>query len=214
MLKIDLLKGSGLPASFNPKTFFRMAVPLVIPGVLVLFMFGYFFTQEGLIVARKTAIARTDAALTRYAKDVQYSKDVDVQTKKTQQTLEEVAGTVNQYIPFSPVLQAVAECMPVRMALKKMDIKQIPIKKPVPDRKEPGRMVDAVFVQRALSMSVYDSGNSASDVAIKEYISKLSNSSLLMPLIEDIRIVSNYTEEVDNKKVTCYDIECMFKLKE
>ena len=212
MFTIDLLKGGGIPQKSKPVNTALATIPFVVPVVIAIIMIANYIGLGSLIAEKKAGIARIDADIKRYAEDVEFSRYIDNQIGTLKLCMAETAGAIKQYLPFSTILQNLVENMPDPLVFKKLDIRRTPVKKSIPDPRDPSKKIKAVFIKRTLQMSVCDISTYESNNAIKEYIHRLNKSSLLTPIVKDIRIVSSKADQLGDRDVTRYDIDCLFKL--
>ena len=212
MFTIDLLKGSCVPAKSQPGGVALAAIPFVVPAIIAIITTAHYIHGSTLITMNEAIITDTDRKIVRFEADLDFRKDIHQQIAGINRSLTEASGAISQYSQFTGVLQVLVENMPDSIVLKELELRRKIIQKNVPSKQDPEVLVRATFVQRTLLISVCGGPHSDSDRAVKQYIYRLRNSEELKPLVEDIRIVTSGADEFEGKNVTCYEIDCLFKL--
>jgi len=212
MFTIDLLKGTCVPAKSKPGGVALATIPFLVPAVIAIITTAYYIQGRSLITMNETIITNTDRKIARFEADLDFREDINQQIAGINRCLTEVSGAIGQYNQFSGVLQVLVENMPDSIILKELEARRRIIQKNVPNKTNPDEMVRATFVQRTLLISVCGASHADSDRSVKQYIYRMRNSEALKPLVEDIRIATSGADEFEGKNVTCYEIDCLFKL--
>jgi len=214
MFTIDLLNGSAVPRKSEPREVLLAAAPFVLPVLIAIIMVASFVRGGSLIDSKKAEIESLEQKMLGLEDDIKFYDDIEGQIGKINTCLSEAAAPINQYISFSTVLQILAENTPDSIVLKELSVKRTDVKKSVPDRKDPSKKVQVSLIKRTLRLNACGLSIFESDNAVREYVYRLGKSKELMHLIDDIRIVSSEADKLDDRNVTRYKIDCLFKVRD
>ncbi len=210
MFTIDLLKGQAVPIKRGPESIVITAVTFAVPIIVAIVMFGFYLSNKITISVQKQRIVSHKADIDKLSEAADLQKSFEQEKKAINNCLSEVSSSLDRHTQWSPVLVTVVKNMPDSMILTRLEVKQRSIKKKVPKKDDPKKMVDISVPVRTLQISVSGSPQHDCDKAVRDFRNRLRFSKLLEPKLEDI-IVSQKTGTLEGQKVISYEIDCIFK---
>jgi len=210
MFTIDLLKGKGIPVKSRPEGVVIAAVTSAVPVIIAIVMFGFYLSDRIVISVQKQRIVSYQANIDKLSEATELQKSFEEEKSAINSCLSEIASSIGRHTQWSPVLVTLVENMPHSMVLTKLEVKQHSVKRKVPRRDDPNKMVDISVPVRTLQMSVSGNPQYNCDEAVRDFRNRLRFSKLLRPKLEDIR-VSQKSDTLEGQDVVSYEIDCIFK---
>ena len=210
MFTIDLLKGQGIPIKRGPETVVIAAVTFVVPIIIAIVMFGLYLSNKIIISVQKQEIVSYQAKIDQLSDAAELQKSFEEEKKLINSCLSEVSSSIGKHTQWSPVLVTLVKNMPDSMVLTKLEVKQRSVKRKIPKKDDPQKMVDISVPVRTLQMSVSGSPQYNCDEAVRDFRNRLRFSKSLKSKLEDIR-VSQETDTLEGQDVVSYEIDCIFK---
>jgi len=209
MLKIDLLKGQGIPTRSNPEKIALMAITILVPAMMSIAMFGYFWKNSVLISIERQKVANCEKSIASMAKAQALLEKSEKEKKYKNGCLGEVAKILDKRYQWTPGLVEIVKLMPDCVLLKSIEIKQSNVKKSVPSKKDIGQMVEISIPVTRMKISVTER-TPGSGPYIREFQNNLRSSDVFGPILDNV-IVSQGVESYREQSTISYDIECSFK---
>jgi hypothetical protein len=210
MFTIDLLKGAGIPAKSRPEGVVIGVVAFAVPAFVAIAMFGLY----GINGIRMSIETRD---ITRYAERtkglsgaVKQQESLDKEKNTIISSLSEVASCIDRHSQWSPVLVTLVENMPTSMVLTKLELKKEKVKKRVPSKDDPKKLIAISIPKRTLRMNVCGSRQFDCKGAVQDFKDRLWNSKLLSSKLENIRL-AHENDTLEGKPVISFQIDCVFK---
>jgi Tfp pilus assembly protein PilN len=210
MFTIDLLKGQGIPAKSRPESIAIVAVAFAVPVITAIVMFGFYLSDRIVMSVQEQRIANYEANIGKLSDAAELQKSFEREKKAIRSCLSEVSSTIGRHTQWSGILATLVRNMPDSMVLTRLEAKKRSVKRKVPKKNEPGKMIDVSVPVRTLQMSISGSPDYNCDKAVKDFRNRLRFSSLLGPKLEDIR-VSQKSDTLEGRDVVSYEIDCIFK---
>ncbi|KPJ65705.1 MAG: hypothetical protein AMJ43_10230 [Coxiella sp. DG_40] len=210
MFTIDLLKGQGIPAKSRPEGIAIAAATLVVPLLIAVLMFGLYLRNKIIIAIKKQTIVNYEKKIDGLADAVELHKSFENEKKAINSCLSEVSNSLSRHTQWSPVLTTLVKNMPDSVVLTDLEVKLSSVKRKVPKKDEPTKMIDISVPVRTLQINVCGDPQSDCDKAVRDFRERLRSSTLLAPKLENIRVSQRF-DTLENRDVVSYQIECMFK---
>ncbi|MFC1737781.1 hypothetical protein ACFL1G_01880 [Planctomycetota bacterium] len=212
MFEIDLLKGQGVPAKSRPQSIAIVLVTIAVPVIITGAMLGYYLHNKILISIQKQRIVNIEIKTSELSEAVKIQQAFEAEKKNINNYLSEVGDALfgGRHIQWSPVLITVVENIPDSVVLTKLGVKQSAIKRKVPKKNDPEKIVSVSVPIRTLHMNVTGTSGSNCDQAIKEFRDSLYSSEVLGPKLDNIRVSQNM-HTLEEQRIYLYEIECIFK---
>jgi hypothetical protein len=210
MFTIDLLKGQGVPKKSGPEGVVVAVATLAIPLVAGMVMVGFYVSDRIVTSVRQQEIASYQASINKLSEAAELQDSFTREKGLLDGCLSEVAGSLGQHSQWSGVLVTLVENMPDSMILTKLEVKQSSVKKKVPQKDDPKKMIDISVPVRTLHMSVCGSSEQNYEEEIRDYRNRLRFSEPLVAKLEDIRVAQG-VDKLDDRDVVSYEIDCIFK---
>ena len=212
MFTIDLLRGEGLPARGRPRHIVLAAITVALPVVVAIAMFGVYLSNKIVISIESREIDRCKTKTEELSGAVAQQRAYKLQAAAYDACLSEVAFALSWHTQWSGVLATVVENMPESVVLTALEVREQTVKREIPKRDDPTKMVSVTVPVPKLRMRVAASPVSDSDEAVRNFRDKLRSSAFLGPQLENI-IVSQQIDELNDLEVVSYGIDCLFKPK-
>jgi hypothetical protein len=206
MFTIDLLKGRGLPVKSKPQGILVAVATFTVPLIVGMVMFGFYASDKIVTSVRQQEIANYQASIDRLSEAAEVQKSFEQERNLINGCLSEVGSSIGSHGQWSGVLVTLVENMPD----SKLEVKQSSIKKKVPQKDDPKKMVDISVPVRTLHMSVCGSWEEDYDEEIRDFRNRLRFSERLASKLEDIRVAQG-VEKLEDRDVVSYEIDCVFK---
>jgi len=210
MFTIDLLKGQGIPMKSSPGGIAIAAVTVAVPMTIAIIMFGFYLNNRTQVSIKEHEIVRCQAEIDKLSGAVELQKSLEKEKITYGNYLSEVNSSISRYIQWSPVLVTLVENMPDSVMLTELEVKQLSVRKKVPDKDNPQEMIEKSVPVRILQMTVSGSPQHDCDKAVRDFRNRLRSSAFLGPKLENIG-VSQESETLEGRDVASYGIECVFK---
>jgi len=210
MFTIDLLKGEGLPAKSGPEGIAIAATTLAVPVIIAIVMFGFYLHNKIIISIQKQAIVNYKTRINELSDAVELQKSFENEKNAVNSFLSEVSTSIGRHTQWSPVLATLVKNMPDSVVLTELEAKQSSVRRKVPKKNEPQKMIDISVPVRTLWINVCGSPQSNCDKAVRDFRDRLRSSTFLGPKLENIR-VSRRFGTLENQDVVFYQIDCIFK---
>lgn len=212
MHTIDLLKGQGIPERTT-----LGGVTIVVAGVLVPclvtagMLYEYMHNRATIPILQK-AIANEQAKIDKLSAAVELNETLGKNRKLITQRLSEVAGCVDTYLQWSPVLVTLARSMPDDMVLTLLGANRKNVQRMIPDKKTPNKTVTISIPTRTLVLNMNGGGEHNYDNAVKGFRDRLRQSTSLGSKLEEI-VISQESGRLDGEGTVCYRVNCIFEPK-
>jgi len=210
MFTIDLLKGQCIPIKSRPESVAVAAATFAVPVIIAMVMFGFYLSNGVIISVQKQRIVNYEANIDKLSDATELQKSFEQEKEAIGSCLSEVSSAIGRHTQWSPILVTMVKNMPDSMVLTRLEVKEHSIRKKVPKRNDPGKMVDISVPVRTLQMSISGSSQYDCDRAVRDFRNSLRSSSSLGPKLEDIR-VSQKSDTLEGQIVVSYEIDCIFK---
>jgi Tfp pilus assembly protein PilN len=210
MFTIDLLKGQGIPAKSRPEGIAIAAATLAVPVIIAIVMFGLYLRNKIIISVQKQAIANYETKIGGLSDAVELQKSFENEKNAISGCLSEASASLGRHTQWSPVLATLVKNMPDSVVMTDLEVKQSSVKRKVPKKDDPEKMIDISVPVRTLRIKVCGSPQSDCDKAVRDFRERLRSSTLLGPKLENIR-VSQRLGTLESREVVSYQIECIFK---
>ena len=210
MFTIDLLKGQGVPAKSRPEGIAIAATALAVPIIIAIVMFGLYLRNKIIISIQKQTIVNYETKIDELSDAVELQKSFESEKNAVSSCLSEISTSIGRHTQWSPVLTALVKNMPDSVVLTDLEVKQSSVKRKVPKKDDPKKMIDISVPVRTLRINVCGNPQSDCDKAVRDFRDRLRSSALLGPKLENIR-VSQRSGTLESRDVVSYQIECIFK---
>lgn len=210
MFTIDLLKGKGIPIKSKPQGIAIIAVGVAVPIIILITMFSFYMKNRIVISIQKQGIINYKNKISTLADVVQLQRAYENQKEIITNSLSEVQTVIGGYAQWSPILVEMVRNMPDVVVLTKLEVKQRSVRKKVPHKDNPEKIIDVTVPVNELQMTVRANPGTNCDVAVRDFRDRLRLSSVLNPKIEDIRVSQGF-DNLDGQKVVSYQIDCILK---
>lgn len=210
MFTIDLLKGKGIPAKSRPRNIAVAAAAIVVPIIIAMAMFGFYLRNRIVISIQKNAIDNYKTKIAGLSDAIELQKSFEEKKIVYNNCLSEVSSSLSGHTQWSPVLVTLVKNLPEPVVLMELDVKQRSVRKKIPQKDDPKKMIDTSVPVRTLHMTVAGRPGTNCDEEIRDFSEVLRSSSLLGPRLEDIRI-SQGVCKLEEQDAVSFQIDCIFK---
>ena len=208
MFTIDLLKGQGIPIKSRPIGVVIASVAAAVPILIAIVMLGYYLSNRIDISIRRQGIANYKTKLSGLSSAVELHKTFESKKTLYNSSLSEVMSSLSRHTQWTPVLTTLVENMPDSVVLPALNVKGRSVKRKVPKKDDPKKMITIDVPTRTLQISVCGSPGSDCGKAVRDL--RDSVSTFLGTKLEQVR-VSQKPEKLDGQDVISYQIDCVFK---
>jgi Tfp pilus assembly protein PilN len=207
---IDLLKGEGIPFRSAPAGVVLAVVTAAVPVVIAIILGGMYLNNRVVMSLKAGEITSLEKKIDKLSDVIEHQRTLEREKFHYNVCLSEVKSTISKFDQWSPVLTTLVENMPRSVILTELEVEQNIVKKKVPDKEKPGKMVEIDAPVTTMRVTVSDSSQTDSDQAVKEFRDYLCSSSFLGPKLEKAD-VSKESGTLGGQDVVYYVINCVFK---
>ncbi|MHC4595305.1 MAG: PilN domain-containing protein [Planctomycetota bacterium] len=210
MFTVDLLKGHGIPLRSGPGGIAIAAVTVAIPIIGAIAMFGLYLHNRIIVSVQQGEIVRWEAKIAKLSDAVELHESLEKEKVVYADCLSEVKSSLDRYTQWSPVLATLVESMPNSVVLTDLEVRQHFVKREVPQKGNPEKMIDIDVPIRTLRMSVRGRPQYNCDNAVRDFQDRLRSSDFLGPRLENIT-VSQESDTLEGREIVSYEIDCVFR---
>jgi len=210
MFTIDLLKGQGIPKKTKLGGIVIAAVTIAIPTAVAIAMLGFYLCDGIVTSIKRQEIVRWEAKIGRLSEAIELQQSLENEKITYINCLSEVKSAIGRYTQWSPVLMTFVENMPDSVVLTTLEVKQRSIKRKVPKKDDPERMIDIDVPVRVLQAIICGNPQYNCDEAVKDFRDRLRSSAFLGPKLENI-FVWPKADKFEGQDVVFYEMDCVFK---
>ncbi len=210
MFTIDLLKGQGIPIKSRPENIAVGAVTFAVPVIVAIVMFGFYLSDRVVISVQRQGIVNYESNIGKLSEAAELQKSFEREKNAISGCLSDVSSAIGKHTQWSDILVVLVKNMPDSMVLTRLEAKERSVRRKVPQKGDPGKMVSISVPVRTLQMSISGNSHYNCDKAVRDFRDRLRFSTLLGPKLEDIR-VSQKSDTLDGRDVISYEIDCIFK---
>jgi len=210
MFTIDLLHGQGIPIKSGPGGVAIAATAFAVPIIITITMLGYYLHTRIIMSIQKQGIINYEAKIGELSEAVERQESFEKEGNVIRSCLSEVSSSIGRHTQWSPVLITLVENMPGPVLLTELSVERSSLKRKVPQKNDPKKMINISVPVRTLHMRVCGSLQSNSDEAIKDFRDRLCSSSWLGSRLENISVSQEFGM-LDGRDVVFYEIDCVFK---
>jgi Tfp pilus assembly protein PilN len=211
MFTIDLLKGQGIPIRSGPERITVAAVTFAVPVIVATVMLGFYLSDSIAISIQEQEIVGYERKTDKLADAVERQKSLEEKRDVLNSCLSEVSSTLGRHTQWSSVLVTLVKNMPDSMVLTKLELKQDSIKRQVPAKDNPQKLIPDSVPIDILQMTISGDPESNCDKAVQDFRDRLRSSAKLGPKLRDILIDSQGVDKLGARDVVSYKIDCIFK---
>lgn len=211
MYTIDLLKGQGIPTKTSPLGIAIVVATPVVPAIAVVIMIALYLHNRIVINVQDHQIDHYKTKAAELLNDVQQQRTFESQKALHANCLSEVNSFVTRYFQWSAVLTTLVDNLPESLVLNALEIGQSSVKRKVPKKDDPQKIVDLALPVKTLKLTVCGSTESDNN-SVKQFRESLRVYEFLGSKLENIA-VSQQARTLNGKDVVSYEIDCVFKPK-
>lgn len=210
IFKIDLLNGQAIPLKSKPGGLAVVVATAVIPLTVAMGMFSLYLHNNIAVTVKQKEIARYDAEAGKLSDAVKLQEAMEKEKTTCKDSLSDVRSSIKRHTQWSPILTTLIENMPDSVVLTSIEVEHNSVKKKVPKKEDPKKMVEVDVLARTLHLTVSGGSQRSCDEAVREFRDRLRASPFLGPKLENIA-VAQQSETRQGRDVVSYEINCLFK---
>ena len=207
---IDLLNGQAVPLKSKPGGLAVVVATAVIPLTVAMGMFSLYLHNNIAVTVKQKEIARYDAEAGKLSDAVKLQAALEKEKTTYKDSLSDVRSSIKRHTQWSPILTTLIENMPDSVVLTSIEVEHNSVKKKVPKKEDPKKMVEVDVLARTLHLTVSGGSQRNCDEAVREFRDRLRASPFLGPKLENIA-VAQQSETRQGRDVVSYEINCLFK---
>lgn len=210
MFTIDLLKGKALPAKVDFKRFLLLAVPILIPLMVVTVLAVAYQRDRGLLQTQKTTLNQQQQEIEQYTRDVAEYNAINRQIKEMEAYLKEISRALTYRIQVSDVLVELVQSLPESIFIYEIKMDRNSIMEKI-QQEESAEVKQRLVVRRKLKLVLCGYDPERCDLSVQDYLNTLRQSSLLSQIFTQIKPSARQQGQVDDQDAIYYEIECTLR---
>lgn len=210
MFSIDLLKGKGLPQTFDVKTSVLKTVLILIPLLAITVFAASYQRDRAMLNNQQQTLKSNQQQIEQYTKDMAEYNRVNAQIKGMEKCLKDISKALSYRIQVSDVLVELVQSLPDSIFI--YEIKLDRNAQRIKDQQEDSAEVkQRLVVRRQMQLVVCGYDAEQSDAAVQDYVNKLEQSPLLSEIFVEIKPSARQQGEVDGRPAIYYEIDCVLQ---
>lgn len=210
MFSIDLLKGKGLPQTFDVKTSVLKTVLILIPLLAITVFAASYQRDRAMLNNQQQTLKSNQQQIEQYTKDMAEYNRVNTQIKGMEKCLKDISKALSYRIQVSDVLVELVQSLPDSIFI--YEIKLDRNAQRIKDQQEDSAEVkQRLVVRRQMQLVVCGYDAEQSDAAVQDYVNKLEQSPLLSEIFVEIKPSARQQGEVDGRPAIYYEIDCVLQ---
>ena len=210
MFSIDLLKGKGLPQTFDVKTSVLKTVLILIPLLAITVFAASYQRDRAMLNNQQQTLKSNQQQIEQYTKDMAEYNRVNTQIKGMEKCLKDISKALSYRIQVSDVLVELVQSLPDSIFI--YEIKLDRNAQRIKDQQEDSAEVkQRLVVRRQMQLVVCGYDAEQSDAAVQDYVNKLEQSPLLSETFVEIKPSARQQGEVDGRPAIYYEIDCVLQ---
>lgn len=188
MHKIDLLKGQGIPAKTTSGGMMVIAITLIVPILVAAGGLDWYLRTKMSIEIRQGEIVKAKKAITEHAADVKLKKSKEREIAILNEKLMETSRCLNTFMQWSPVLETLAEYMPIPMIMNDLTAQSTSGggRRTTRRGNDPNQPVSIPIPDRTLVMNISGDRPGNFDSTVQKFQESLNSSEVLKPKLTNI----------------------------
>ena len=210
MFSIDLLKGKGLPQTFDVKTSVLKTVPILIPLLAITVFAASYQRDRAMLNNQQQTLKSNQQQIEQYTKDMAEYNRVNTQIKGMEKCLKDISKALSYRIQVSDVLVELVQSLPDSIFIYEIELDRNAQR--IKDQQEDSAEVkQRLVVRRQMQLVVCGYDAEQSDAAVQDYVNKLEQSPLLSEIFVEIKPSARQQGEVDGRPAIYYEIDCVLQ---
>jgi len=210
MFTIDLLNGQAVPLKSKPGSLAIIVTTIAVPIIIAVGMLSFYQRIKVVVSVKKQEIATCQAKIDKLSDAVGLQKALEKKKIAYDSCMSEVKSSIKRHTQWSPVLTTLIKNMPDSVMLTSLDVGHKSVKRKVPKKDDPDKIVEIDVLVRTLQLSVSGGHKADSDEVVRDFRDRIRDSAFLGPKLETIE-VSQKSETREGQDVVSYEISCIFK---
>jgi hypothetical protein len=209
MLKIDLLKGQGIPIKSSPGGAFLLAVVIAIPLLTTMMLSTIYLDGRIELNTLRNEWGNIEDKISLLSTGVKFQESDRKEINSVNACFVEVHEVLQSHIQWTPIFVALFENLPEKLFLEKLSVDTHMEPAEVPKRSDPMEFITIDVPRSIMYIDLYGHIKDHDGEKVRNYIKKLNASTDLMEKIESVRPLSQRMDKHD--EVVRYSIKCVFK---
>jgi len=210
MFSIDLLKGKGLPQTFDVKTSVLKTVLILIPLLAITVFAASYQRDRAMLNNQQQTLKSNQQQIEQYTKDMAEYNRVNTQIKGMEKCLKDISKALSYRIQVSDVLVELVQSLPDSIFIYEIELDRNAQR--IKDQQEDSAEVkQRLVVRRQMQLVVCGYDAEQSDAAVQDYVNKLEQSPLLSEIFVEIKPSARQQGEVDGRPAIYYEIDCVLQ---
>ncbi len=210
MFTIDLLKARAIPPKSRLDAIIFASITIVIPVIVAIVMLGYYLNNAATASIQKQKIVNYDKKIGLLSNAIDLQRQYQKEENLINNCLIEVSTSLSRHMQWSLILESIVKNLPDSMTLNSLAIKQRSIKKKVPQKNDPKKMISISLPVPTLQLTVVANRHYDSDAQLRNFKDRLYRSEILQSRLDQIT-VSRQTDQHNPNNLVSYKINLVFK---
>ncbi len=210
MFTIDLLKGQGIAVKSKIEHIVIASLTISVPVIVVIVMLSFYLSNGIAMAMDKKQTLNYEEKIAEFSKALKTQKSFESEKEAIRRSLSEVSSSIDMFTQWSPIIMTIVENMPDSMILTKFELKPRKVKRLIPQKDNPGHMVNVGVLINILNVSVRGNPQTNYDKEVRAFSDRLSSSELLKESkLEEIK-VSQKVDKYHGQDIVIYEMKCIF----
>ena len=210
MYEIDLLQGEGIPIRSRPGGIAFACMVIAVPLILGAAMATIYMEHRVAVSVQSRQLSRLRQAAASLAPALEAKWSLEAEKTQAVRVLSDVKTALARHTQWSPVMATVIDCLPGGLILTRLGATRDLVRRQVPDRNDPERIIDVSVPVCSLQICVAGHNEDIAYRAVREFQDRLRSSDDLGSRI-DAMTVSQESQSLDGQPAVSYELNCTFK---
>lgn len=213
MYTIDLLKGQGLPAKANIYLVAAAGAAFAVLALAAILGAKSYLNNRIAYSAGKCTIAGYESKLEELAASLKERDTLAAQKKGMNSRFAELAYAVDLQTQWSEFLYLVSRHLPAELIVDRLEVEMSQKKISVAKRANPEQKTTVTVPVRSVVISLHCKQGRDGDRMMRDFQRRLMESESFREYVSNVIITAREPAQIDNKNVTTYKLDCLFKTK-
>lgn len=213
MYTIDLLKGQGLPAKASIYLVAATGAAFAVLGLAAILATGSYLSNRAACAGGKHEIAAYESELEELAASLKERDTLAAQKKGMDSRFDELAYAVDLQTQWSEFLYLISQNLPGDLIVDRLEVEKSQERISVAKRANPKQKTTVSVPIRSVVISLHCKQGRDGDRMMRDFQRRLMESESFREYVSNVIITAREPAQIDNKDVTTYKLDCLFKTK-
>lgn len=213
MYEIDLLKGQGLPAKANYYLVAATGAAFAVLGLAAILGTRSYLYNRIAYASAKHAISGYESGFEKFDASLKERDELAALKKSLDSRFAELTYAVDTRTQWSEFIYLVSRHLPRDIIVDRLEVKMSQERISMPKRSDPEQKTMVSIPVRSVVISLHCEQGRQCDQMVRDFQRRLMELESFRKYVSNVVITAREPDRIDNKDVTTYKLDCLFKTK-